>query len=199
MQNHIAHVRHAAAFNQGESGFTLLEVLVVCLLLALAVGAVTTTLAASANTQLRDASYSYAQEQARAGLDSMVSQIRQATAILASTPNSVDMNVNLNGTALQVYYECDIPQTGTTYRECVRVQSAQGTALPPLTTGSVVLRNLQNGTSTSPIFTFYPVSVSPDYMTATVDVPASAGLHGGLTSSIVLSDGALMRNLNVGD
>jgi type II secretory pathway pseudopilin PulG len=182
-----------------ESGFTLIEVLVVCLLTAVVIGAVMTPVVVSANNQKRDANYSYAQEAARTGLDSMVSQIRQATSILASTPNSIEMNVSLQGTALQVLYECDIPQTGTSYRECLRVQSAQGATLPPLTSGKVVLSNLINGTTASPIFTLYPNSVSPYYMTATISVPASGGAAGGLTSSVVFSDGALMRNLNVGN
>jgi hypothetical protein len=34
-------------------------------------------------------------------------------------------------------------------------------------------------------------------MTATLSVPASGGAAGGLTTSVVFSDGALMRNLNV--
>jgi hypothetical protein len=109
------------------------------------------------------------------------------------------MNVTLEGVALQVYYECDIPQTGTSYRQCVRVQAAQGAALPALASGTVVMTNLVNGTTTSPVFTLYPNSIAPYYMTATISVPASAGAAGGLTSSIVFSDGALMRNLNVGN
>jgi type II secretory pathway pseudopilin PulG len=182
-----------------EAGFTLIEVLVVCLLTAVVIGAVMTPVVVSANNQKRDANYSYSQEAARAGLDSMVSQIRQATSILASTPNSIEMNVSLQGTAFQVLYECDIPQTGTSYRECVRVQSLQGATLPPLTAGRVVLRNLSNGTTASPVFTLYPNSISPYYMTATISVPASGGAAGGLTTTVVFSDGALMRNLNVGN
>jgi type II secretory pathway pseudopilin PulG len=181
-----------------EAGFTLIEVLVVCLLTAVVIGAVMTPVVVSANNQKRDANYSYAQEAARAGLDSMVSQIRQATSILASTPNSIEMNVNLQGTALQVLYECDVPQTGTSYTECVRVQSAQGTTPPPLTSGKVVLSNL-SGTTASPVFTLYPNSISPYYMTATISVPASGGAAGGLTTTVVFSDGALMRNLIVGN
>lgn len=195
MQKRIAHVLSRS----NQAGFSLIEVLVVCLLTALVVGAITTTLAVSANNQVKDANYSYAQEQARAGLDSMVSQIRQATAVLSSTPNSIDMYVSLNGTALQVYYECDIPEAGTSYHECVRVQAGQGASLPPLTSGAVVIANLVDGTNANPVFTFYPSSVSPYYMTATIDVPASGGFKRGLTNSIVFSDGALMRNLDVGN
>jgi hypothetical protein len=36
-------------------------------------------------------------------------------------------------------------------------------------------------------------------MTATISVPASGGAAGGLTTTVVFSDGALMRNLIVGN
>jgi hypothetical protein len=49
------------------------------------------------------------------------------------------------------------------------------------------------------VFSFEPDSVAPYYMTATVQVPASAGTTGGLSHTITFSDGALMRNENVGN
>jgi hypothetical protein len=109
------------------------------------------------------------------------------------------MNVSLNGTSLLVQYECDIPQPGTSYRECVRVQAPVGGNLPSLSTGAVVVANLQNGTSTNPVFSWGPDPNAPYYMTATIQVPASGGNNIGLGHSLVFSDGALMRNLNVGN
>ena len=61
----------------------------------------------------------------------------------------------------------------------------------------VVARNLLNGTTSSPVFSFGPDPNAPYYMTATLVVPASDGKAYGLNHSIVLSDGTLMRNLNV--
>jgi prepilin-type N-terminal cleavage/methylation domain-containing protein len=182
-----------------QAGFTLLEVLVVMLLLSLVVGALMAPMVLSITDQTKDANYAYAQQNARTGLDSMVSQIRQAWSILSSGPNEVEMNVNLHGVALLVYYECDLPQTGTVYHECIRVQAPAGSALPPLTSASLAIPNLTNGTATDPVFTFGPDPVAPYYMTATIKVPASGGTKGGLTHTIVLSSGALMRNLNVGN
>jgi prepilin-type N-terminal cleavage/methylation domain-containing protein len=183
-----------------QCGYTLIEVLVVASVLVLVIGALMAPMVTSANVQKRDTNYAYAQQEARTGLDSMVAQIRQAWAILSTQPNAVEMNVNLNGVAEHVYYECDIPQPGSAvYRECLRVQSAAGTSLPALSTGSVVIKNLTNGTSSDPIFSFAPDPVAPYYMTATVKVPASDAVPGGLTHSITFSDGALMRNQNVGN
>jgi prepilin-type N-terminal cleavage/methylation domain-containing protein len=189
----------APALRRGQAGFSLIELLVVILLLSVVLGAVMSPLVLAVKTQSTDAIYAYAQQSARTGLDSMVSQIRQAWAILSSGPNDVQMNVTIAGAALVVYYECDIPQPGTSYRECVRLQAPAGSSLPPMSSASIVITNLINGTATSPVFSFGPDPVAPYYMTATVDVPASDGVTGGLTHSIVLSDGALMRNLNVGN
>jgi prepilin-type N-terminal cleavage/methylation domain-containing protein len=189
----------APAMVRDQAGFTLLEVLVVMLLLSLIVGALMAPMVLSIKDQTRDANYAYAQQNARTGLDSMVSQIRQAWAILSSGPNAVQLNVNLNGVALVVYYECDVPQPGTSYHECVRLQAPAGSALPPLTSASVAITNLTNGTATDPVFSFGPDPVAPYYMTARIRVPASGGTTGGLTHTIVLSTGALMRNLNVGN
>lgn len=189
----------APSMLRDQAGFTLLEVLVVMLLLSLVVGALMAPMVLSIKDQTKDANYAYAQQNARTGLDSMVSQIRQAWSILSSSPNSVEMDVNLHGVALLVYYECDLPQTGTLYHECVRLEAPAGSALPPLTSASLAIPNLTNGTVTDPVFTFGPDPVAPYYMTATIKVPASGGTTGGLTHTIVLSSGALMRNLNVGN
>ena len=189
----------ATAVLDGQAGFTLVEILVAIILFSIVIGALMAPIVLSIKDQTRDANYAWAQQSARTELDSMVSQIRQAWSILSSGPNAVEMNVNLNGVALVVYYECDVPQPGTPYRECVRLQAPAGSPLPPLSTASIAITHLTNGTTTDPVFSFGPDPVAPYYMTATIKVPASGGAYGGLTHTIVLSNGALMRNLNVGN
>jgi hypothetical protein len=162
-------------------------------------GALMGPMIVSAHSQVRDSSYAQAQDTARSQLDEMVAQIRQATAVIASGPNFVEMNVSLGGTSYLVYYECDVAQTGTPYRECVRLQVPAGSSLPAVSTGAPVITNLLNGTTSSPVFSWGPDPVAPYYMTATISVPASDGSYLGLQHSIVFSDGALMRNLNVGN
>jgi|GEM_PF-5489632 len=184
-----------------ERGATLPELVVGLGMLIVVVGTLMVPVTMTQADQTRDANYDYAQQQARAGLDSMVADLRQATSIISSGPVSVEMNVSLQGQALLVYYECDIVQPGSAgrYHECIRVQAPAGGQLPPLSAGTVVIQNLLNGTTSSPVFTWGPDPVAPYYMTASVTVPASDGANGGLSHSIVLSDGALMRNLNVGN
>jgi type II secretory pathway pseudopilin PulG len=191
---------------RGEDGYSLVELLVAISLLVLVLGLLMSPMIFSAKTQTRDANYAFAQQQAQSGLESMVSQIRQATAILSSGSDSVTMNVTLGGTAYVVEYDCSAVQprpagstlpAGTT--ECLRYSALQGNALPA--TYSVVVTNLLNQTSTpqTPVFSWGPDLNAPYYMTATIDVPSGNGAYGGLNHGIVFSDGALMRNLNVGN
>lgn len=204
-------MKRGQAKRRSEAGFSLIEVLVTAGLTALVLGALMNPLVVSQRIETRDTNYDYAQQAARTGLDSMVAQIRQATSF---TPqgNTVVINVTLNQTALTVEYECDIQQPGSTiYHECVRVQVAQGSTLPSISSCivavgatppsycSIVVTNMLNGSYASPVFTWGPDPNAPYYMTATIQVPASNGSYLGLTHSITLSDGALMRNLNVGN
>jgi prepilin-type N-terminal cleavage/methylation domain-containing protein len=182
-----------------QAGFTLVEVLVVIALLGIVCGALLVPLVSTQRVQSRDAEYAYAQQNARTGMDAMVHQIRQAYAVLSTTPNAIEFNVSLNGVDYHVYYECDVPQPNTSYRQCVRLQALAGVALPALSTGTVTVTNLTNGTLADPVFAFTPDAFSPTYVTATIKVPASNGTNGGLTHSIVLSDGVLLRNQTVGD
>ena len=168
-------------------------------MLAVVLGALMMPLTTAQKTETHDVNYAYAQQEERTGLDSMVSQIRQAYNILDTTSNSIDFYVNLNGVGYRVDYDCTVPQPHTSYHECVRVQVAAGSSLPSLGSGRVVIRNVLNGTPSDPVFTFAPDPAAPYYMTATIKVPASGGVSGGLTHSITLSDGALMRNENVGN
>ncbi|MHB8691116.1 MAG: PilW family protein [Solirubrobacteraceae bacterium] len=184
---------------KAADGFTLVEMLISMSIFLTIIAAVMAALVVSQHTQIRDANYGTAQQQAQSGLNSMVSQIRQATSIISTSPNSVELDVNLNGTSYHVLYECDVPQTGTTYNECVRVQALVGATLPSLSTGAVVVGNLINGTITSPVFSFAPDPIAPYYMTATIQVPASNAQTIGLNHAISFSDGALMRNLTVGN
>jgi type II secretory pathway pseudopilin PulG len=181
-----------------EDGYTIIEVLVVCLLLAVVIGALMDPIILGQRTQSRDSNYAYAQQEERTGLDSMVSQIRQATSIISSGANYVQMTITLHGANLLVNYQCDVPQPGSsTYHECVRTEVAAGGTLPGISSSSpVVLRNIVNGGT--PVFSWGPDPSAPYYMTATVAVPANGGTTPtGLTHSIWLSDGALMRNLNI--
>ena len=195
----IADPKRALRSLAGEAGFTLLELTIGIGLTVLLIGALMSPLVLASRHQVSDSNYTWAQQKARTGLNEIVRQVRQSWQILSTGPNSVEMNITQNGVSDEVYYECDVSQPGTQYRECVRVTAPVGGTLPALSSGTVVVTNLINGTTSNPVFSFAPTPVAPYYMTATVQVPASAGRAYGLSHSMSFSDGALMRNLNIGN
>lgn len=184
---------------RSEAGFTLIEVLVAILLLVLLLGLLMGPLVGSQRVANRDVNYAFAQQNARTGLDSMVSQIRQAIKIESAGANQVELDVNLQGTTYTVEYDCTVVQDAT-HHECLRAFAPQGQTPSFTNHPQVVVSNLLNGGSDStPVFSWTPDALSPYYMTATVDVPASGNQYGGLKHTIVFTDGALMRNLQVGN
>jgi type II secretory pathway pseudopilin PulG len=182
-----------------DAGFSLIEMLIVLSGLVVVISALVIPLEVSQRVQVRDTEYAFSQQNGRTGLDSMVRQIRQSYAVLSTAPNAIEINVDLSGVDEHVLYECDVAQTGTSYRECVRLQAAAGSALPALSAGTVVIQNLLNGTLADPVFTYSPNDIYPTYVTATAKVPASGGTNSSYAHSIVLSDGVLLRGLLVGD
>ncbi len=185
-----------------EVGFTLVEILVVVALLVTVLGLLMAPLTMSMRQESTNANYAFAQQRARTAIEAIVAQVRQANAMFttSATSNIIDMNVTLNGSTVQVYYECDVAQAGTSYHECIRVQAAVGATITTLTGGSVVATNLTNGTAADPVFSLAPSGFAPYYMTATLKVPASGGYATSqLAHTISFTDGALMRNLNIGN
>jgi Tfp pilus assembly protein PilW len=199
MSDSSQHQRIKRSGLRGEQGFTLIEVIVGLGLTVMVIGLLMTPVVLAEHNQASESNYTWAQQRARTGLNEIVRQVRQSWQILGTSPNSVEMNVAQNGVSTEVYYECDIPQPGTQYHECVRVTAPVGGALPSLSSGTVVVTNLLNGTASSPVFSFAPSPIAPYYMTATIQVPASDGRANGLNHSMTFSDGALMRNLNIGN
>jgi len=125
---------------------------------------------------------------------SMLHEIPQAYGILSTTPNSIDFLAATGGVRQQVEYACDGAQPRTAFRECARLHGAVGAALPAPSTGAPVITNLLDGTPTNPVFGFNPNGFNPTYVTLHLEVPASAGSVYGLSHSIVLNDGAFLRN-----
>ncbi|WP_249009822.1 hypothetical protein [Conexibacter sp. DBS9H8] len=197
-----------------ERGQSLFEVLIAALVTVIVLGSIGALLIASQRDQQKNASYDAAQGSAQTELDAMVTQIGAANNIIAASPNSVDMDVSIGGTDVQVYYECDIPIANGD-RSCVRLQTGVTDPLPPLSTATTVIPDITNGTTAAPVFswtseapaptygtgtTTTPVPVTPDYVTATIDVPAADGVASPaltLNHTIAFSDGALIRNVIV--
>lgn len=178
----------------------LVELMVVSLILAVLLAATMTLLEAGTRAETRGQEFAAAIADAQAGLARMVREIRQASSVTATTPNSIDFVVTLAGAAQRVFYECDIPRAGTPYDECVRLSAAAGAALPALSTAVPMIPRIANGTAADPVFAYSPDAIAPTYVDIKLELPAAGGLTGGrgLGHNIVLDTGAYLRNLDVG-
>jgi type II secretory pathway pseudopilin PulG len=183
-----------------ERGFALVELLFVSVLMVVVLCAVLTSLASVTSVENRDRQRALAIQDGQVGLSRMVREIRQAYSVLATTPNSVDFLVTLNGQQLRVFYACDVPQPGTSYNECVRLQTTVGGVLPALSGGAAVVLRVMNGSLANPVFSFTPSALMPQYVDARVELPAGGELSSssGFGHMIVLNSGAYLRNLGVG-
>lgn len=183
----------------------------------LVMGLVTTAILAvldtSARTVPRDTERATAIGEAQTGLNGMVRELRQAYRIVAWTPRSVQMRVNVlrddpatsgpDYANLTVDYTC-----GGTPARCVRREAPAGNSLPA--NGKVVVARVLNAATATPaersVFNFdqspdrsvgvTAASVRPTYVTVRVEVPASGERGaGGYGNKIVLEDGLYVRNV----
>ena len=179
----------------------------VAALLTVVAGATLTPFEFAQTQTPKDVEYSKSISEASTGLQRMMSDIRQAYHIVATTPNSIDFNAVINSSDLQVLYECDEPypsNTGNThykeYRRCLRVSAPTGAALPSIATGWVVIDRLLNGTAAAPVFTFKDSlgkldPTNPTYVEADLQVTARGALNSGLNHTIELHNGTAIPNL----
>jgi len=178
----------------------LIELLIVTTLLIVVVGATFTLLEVGTRSAARNQEFALEISDSEAGLSRMVHEIRQASSVTATTPNSIDFLITTGGQSVRVFYECDVPRPSSSFRQCVRVSVAAGGTLPAISTGTVIVGRVANGTLADPVFSFQPDAIAPTYVDAKLELPAAGSLTGGrgLSHSTVLDSGAYLRNLDVG-
>jgi type II secretory pathway pseudopilin PulG len=187
-------VTRARELFRADDGITIIEVLVVGALGLVVLGATLAPLVTTQRAEIRATAWQDQLQATNVQEAGMLHEIRQAYGILSTTPNSIDFLISTNGTRQQVQYECDVAQTGTVLRQCVRLQAAVGGTLPPASAGTPVITNLLDGTPTDPVFGFAPDGFNPTYVTVHLEVPSSGGSAYGLSHPIVINDGAYLRN-----
>jgi hypothetical protein len=140
---------------RAEGGFTLVEGLLAMTLLIVVVAPMMLVLQASSSAQNRAQQWSLEIQDGASGVTKMMHEIRQAYNVIAPGPSSVEFDVVQNGVQEHVGYYCDVPQPGTAYYECVRVQASSVSATLPAPSSTpsanvwpVVLR-VQNGATTT--------------------------------------------------
>jgi prepilin-type N-terminal cleavage/methylation domain-containing protein len=201
-----------------ESGFTLIEVLIVSALLTAVLGATLAPFEFEQKQTTKNIEYTKAVSEASTGLQNMMREVRQAYRINETTSNSIRFNAIINSSDVEVFYECDLSYPSNAgnahykeYRRCGRVSAETGKTLPSLSskcpavapkpeTCPVVIDRLLNGTSSAPVFRFKDASgavepIHPSYVEAVVRVPSRGSLNEGLSHSIELSNGTAIPNL----
>jgi type II secretory pathway pseudopilin PulG len=177
---------------RAENGFTLVETLVTMVAALLVLGATVTLLSSSQGIQARDSEWALIMQQNRVGLSRMVHDIRQASEVKEAGAGAIKFVGTIGGKELEIKYQCNTAQTGTSYTECVRLAAEKGKALP--TSGPAVATDLLNGAS---VFTYTPSAAAPRAVIVKLEVPAKGTLKqaisSGLTHKVVLEDAAFMR------
>jgi prepilin-type N-terminal cleavage/methylation domain-containing protein len=202
-----------ASRRAGESGFTLIEVLIVALLLAVVLIPVMGSLDFAQTQTPKVIEYSQAISNATTALQRMMQEIRQAYRINATDgdPSSgvgtwIEFNAVINDQDLEIKYECDVAYPTNTgnkyasqYHRCMRVSAPTGSGLPAISRGSVAVDRVLN----PDVFTFIgpsgtPNPVYPTYVMADVQVPSRGPLNLGLAHKITLDNATAIPNLENG-
>ena len=184
---------------RAEHGFTLPELLMGMAILPVVLVALLSALDTSAQLAPRSVQYASAVSDSGAGVSLAIRDVRQAYRIVGTTPNSLTLYAQINGTDTQVNISCDVPSpatddSGTSYRRCVRSTAAVGAALPSPATGTVLVDRIINGTLDDPVFTYTPDAIVPTFVAMEVRVPSRGEGKAGFTHPITIDNGTLLRN-----
>jgi type II secretory pathway pseudopilin PulG len=148
----------SAASRPHEAGFMLVEALVALSLFLVVVGAITTVISASANTQARDQSYGNEIQTSQTALAKLVHDLRAAESPVIVGPGTIQFRLvvgnNSGGsTTYNVKYDCTAPDTlGSPYSRCARTQAIYPSAPPAYSStagGSDIQHVWNNPTNTS--------------------------------------------------
>jgi hypothetical protein len=131
----------------------LIEALVALSLFLVVVGAITTVISASANTQARDQSYGTEIQTSQTALATLVHDLRAAESPVIVGPGTLQFRLAVGSTTYNVKYDCTAPDSlGSPYTRCARTQ-AVSPASPPAyssTAGAADIQHVWNNpTNTS--------------------------------------------------
>ncbi|HWF55433.1 MAG TPA: prepilin-type N-terminal cleavage/methylation domain-containing protein [Solirubrobacteraceae bacterium] len=140
------HTRRTALL--GQAGYTLIELLVAMAIGLVILTAVLTALLTVTNNQSQDAAYAEQISSTQTTFWRLLHDLRQATAFVSLTPNSVVFQMVISGTTYNVFYNCAaIDSLGSPYTRCARTQ-ALAPALPAAAgsaAGSTDIQHVANG------------------------------------------------------
>jgi competence protein ComGC len=178
---------------RSESGFSLIEVLVVSVLLIVVIGAVLALSEATQRMAPKEEERAHAIREAQLSLHQMTKELRKAHLVYTVAAQSIDVSVLVKGVDTRVRYRCDIAHpTEASYRRCYRyVVAADGTT----SGGTLVIDRVLNAALSPPKAVF---TRTGNYVEAKVEVPSRGERKAGYgyEHRIALHDGFYMRNLD---
>ena len=171
-----------------ESGWTLIEVLIVAVLLTIVLGGTLNLLDTTAKVAPAEQERAEAVREAQVGLARMTRELRQATKVLPLAPapgatgSVVQVETPVKGVTQTVKYDCSQPSRSlpSTAKACVRTQL-----------GSTRVEYTIDRVLNTTVFT----RTGNNYFAVRIEVPASGERKKGLRHRIVLDDGFYMRNI----
>jgi type II secretory pathway pseudopilin PulG len=188
-----------------EVGLSLMELMVAMVVLLLVMGAVLSLFETTTKIAPKDQEAAHAVRDAQVGLERRGRELRQSTAVNATTASTMDVNVRIGTQDWHVVYHCDVPAPDdpanpydNAYRRCVRLAVTPTTAaLPAIGSGKVVIDRILNGTPANPVFAYSPNATRPTFVRARIEVPSRGERASGYNRKVVLDDGFYLRNLDL--
>ena len=195
--------RTARGLRRNQSGFTLVEVLVVVSLLAIVLGAAFSMLDTGSKVARKDIERAHAIEEVENGVARMDRELRTATQVfspVAGSGNLIDFEARVRppggGTRVlrRVAYQCSVVSpTDPTHRACLRYEGPPGST--PGGAGQLVVDHVVNGTPTAPVFTTNGAS-PPTYVSIQLRRSAAGALKDGYDYAIRVEHGVHLRNVS---
>ena len=177
-----------------ESGYSLVELIFVCLVLTLVLGAVLQFGETTQKIAPKDQEKIHAIREAQVGLHRMTRELRQANLVHSNSAYAVQVSVLVNGTQTRISYECNVAHpSDATYRRCYRYNVAADGVTK--TSPQLVVDRVVN--PANPVFTYYSNAAGAvTYIAAKVEISARGDRSVGFghRGAILLQDGFYMRN-----
>jgi type II secretory pathway pseudopilin PulG len=111
-----------------ESGFALVELLTVLVMMVLLMSATFAALNSTTKAQTRDQTYAQEVTSTQTAVARLVHDLRQATEVLFVTPSKIEFQMPpVGGTTYTVLYDCTASDSlGSAYTRCARTQTSSG-------------------------------------------------------------------------
>jgi len=187
-----------ARVERGQSGFTLVELLVASALMVVVLLALFGLFDATQRLVPQDQERAQQLRDTETGVYQMTHELRLAYSLIATSAYAFEANVDENGQSLHVLYDCSGSSSiNPSWGQCLRKLIGSG-GTTQTTTPTIAAFTNTSASAGKPIFTYTTNSKGETtYVSVHVEVPAQGKLKTGAAYRITYDDGFYMRNLDV--